>query len=97
MVFLGIHPFQDGNGRISRILLHLMLLQHGADYVRFNAFEKIIEGTRMEYYRALMDTQESWKVDESAAKFNPWISYLLRGLLTQAEKLERLLKLEPVE
>ena len=57
LVFLAIHPFQDGNGRLSRILVVLMLLQAGYEYTSYSSFESVIEGTKAEYYRALRSSQ----------------------------------------
>jgi Fic family protein len=57
VTFLAIHPFQDGNGRLSRILTALMLLRAGYDYVPYASLESIIEENKDHYYAALRRTQ----------------------------------------
>lgn len=61
--FLAIHPFQDGNGRISRVLTMLLLLKAGYAYVPFSSMESIIEDNKEGYYRALRQTQSTLKAD----------------------------------
>ena len=57
VVFLEIHPFQDGNGRLSRILTTLLLLQAGYTYVHYSSLKSVIEQTKVAYYLALRQTQ----------------------------------------
>ena len=57
VVFLAIHPFQDGNGRLSRVLTTLLLLRIGYDYVPYSSLESFIERSKDAYYRALRNTQ----------------------------------------
>ncbi|MGV0763119.1 Fic family protein, partial [Tistrella mobilis] len=57
VVFLEIHPFQDGNGRLSRVLTTLLLLQAGYAYVPFSSLESVIEQSKEGYYLALRRTQ----------------------------------------
>src|SRR5438094_785398 len=59
VVFLEIHPFQDGNGRLSRILTTLLLLQAGYAYVPFSSLESVIENSKESYYMALRQTQST--------------------------------------
>jgi Fic family protein len=59
VVFLAIHPFQDGNGRLSRILTTLLLLQAGYSYVPYSSLESVIENSKEGYYLALRQTQGS--------------------------------------
>ncbi len=56
--FLSIHPYQDGNGRMSRLLTTLLLLREGYDFMGFSSMEYEIERRKAEYYRVLMDTQK---------------------------------------
>ena len=55
--FLAIHPFQDGNGRLSRLLTNLLLLKCGYNYVMYSSLESIIEENKSSYYLALRKTQ----------------------------------------
>jgi Fic family protein len=91
LVFLAIHPFQDGNGRLSRILTTLLLLQAGYAYVPYSSLESVIESSKEAYYLALRQTQGSLSSD--APDWQPWLLYLLRALQLQkrrlAEKVER--------
>lgn len=78
VVFLAIHPFQDGNGRLSRILTTLLLLRAGYEYVPYASLENIIEKTKDDYYRALRGTQGTLRTDNS--DWQPWIDYFLGAL-----------------
>ncbi|MDE3211724.1 MAG: Fic family protein, partial [Bacteroidota bacterium] len=55
--FLSIHPFQDGNGRLSRLLATLLLLKSGYVWIEYVSFEHEIEHRKKEYYKSLMDAQ----------------------------------------
>jgi len=85
--FLAIHPFQDGNGRLSRILTTLLLLRCGYLYVPFSSLERVVEENKQEYYRALRAAQST--VDEGEARLGEWVLFFLRGLTAQKERLER--------
>jgi Fic family protein len=85
-LFLAIHPFQDGNGRLSRCLTTLLLLQNGYSYVPYSSLERIIEENKESYYLALRRTQQSWK--ENRVDYTPWLGFFLRSLQTQKRKLE---------
>lgn len=91
VVFLAIHPFQDGNGRLSRALTTLLLLRSGYAYVPYSSLESIIEQNKEGYYLALRRTQGTLKAD--APDWAPWLTYFLRSLQKQkqrlAEKVER--------
>jgi Fic family protein len=91
VVFLAIHPFQDGNGRLSRILATLLLLQAGYTYVPYSSLESVIEGSKEAYYLALRQTQGT--LDSDAPDWQPWLLYFLRALQQQkrrlAEKVDR--------
>lgn len=92
VVFLAIHPFQDGNGRLSRILTTLMLLRAGYSYVPFGSLESLVEDTKDSYYRALRATQASFAKAES--DWEPWISYFLRTLQRHKRRLAARLESE---
>ena len=90
VVFLAIHPFQDGNGRLSRILITLMLLRAGYDYVPYASLEHIVEDSKDLYYKALRRTQISLKT--ASVDWEPWLRFFLRCLKQQKSNLE--LKIE---
>lgn len=83
--FLAIHPFQDGNGRLSRILTTLLLLQSGYDYVPYASIERIVEDNKEGYYRALRTTQASFQ--DPVTNWEPWLLFFLRTLWKQCEVL----------
>jgi Fic family protein len=89
--FLAIHPFQDGNGRLSRILTTLLLLRGGYSYVTYASLESVIEENKDLYYAALRKTQRTLK--RAKRDWETWIVFFLRCLKKQkdnlAEKLER--------
>ena len=86
VVFLEIHPFQDGNGRLSRILTTLLLLRAGYAYVPYSSLESIIERTKEQYYLGLRQTQGTIRSDEP--NWEPWITYFLGALQQQKRRLE---------
>src|SRR5579864_3267923 len=63
VVLLEIHPFQDGNGRLSRILTTLLLLRVGYSYVPYSSLESVIEQSKEGYYLALRQTQVTIRTD----------------------------------
>ena len=85
VVFLAIHPFQDGNGRLSRVLTTLLLLRAGYAYVPFASLERVIEENKELYYRALRRTQTTLKSD--APDWQPWTGFFLRCLKKQKDGL----------
>ena len=85
VVFLAIHPFQDGNGRLSRILTTLMLLRAGYDYVPYASLESVVEENKDLYYRALRRTQKTLKQD--SPDWEPWLGFFLRCLKKQKNNL----------
>jgi Fic family protein len=85
--FLAIHPFQDGNGRLSRILTTLLLLRFGYAYVPYSSLESVIEDNKAGYYAALRRTQQSMKTD--APDWGAWLVFFLRCLVGQKKKLEK--------
>ena len=91
VVFLAIHPFQDGNGRLSRVLTTLLLLRAGYEYVPYASLESIVEENKELYYKSLRRTQTTLKND--SPDWEPWIGFFLRCLKKQkanlAIKIER--------
>ena len=87
VVFLEIHPFQDGNGRLSRALTTLLLLQAGYAYVPYSSLESVVEHNKEAYYLALRQTQGSIRTD--APNWQPWLMFFLRALSEQVKRLEK--------
>lgn len=87
VVFLEIHPFQDGNGRLSRVLTTLLLLRSGYTYVLYSSLESVIENSKEGYYLALRQTQRT--IRSETPNWQPWISYFLRALQQQKRRLEK--------
>lgn len=87
VVFLEIHPFQDGNGRLSRVLTTLLLLQAGYAYVPYSSLESVIEQSKEAYYLALRQTQGTIRSD--APNWQPWLVFFLRSLTEQVRRLEK--------
>lgn len=85
VTFLEIHPFQDGNGRLSRVLTTLMLLQAGYAYVPYSSLESVVERNKEGYYAALRQTQQTIRSD--APNWQPWLTFYLRSLQTQKRHL----------
>lgn len=84
--FLAIHPFQDGNGRLSRILTTWLLLLSGYVYVPYSSLEAVIESNKKGYYVALRQTQGTLKSD--IPDWQPWLVFFLNALKQQKERLE---------
>ncbi|MDV6347000.1 Fic family protein [Nitrosomonas sp. Is35] len=85
VTFLEIHPFQDGNGRLSRILTTLLLLQTGYAYVPYSSLESVIENSKEGYYLALRQTQGTIRTE--APDWQPWLLFFLRALQQQKRRL----------
>ena len=85
VVFLAIHPFQDGNGRLSRVLTTLLLLRAGYEYVPYASLESIIEENKDLYYKALRRTQTT--LNNDAPDWEPWLGFFLRCLKKQKANL----------
>jgi Fic family protein len=90
--FLAIHPFQDGNGRLSRVLTTLLLLQAGYRYVPYSSLERIIEENKDGYYRALRSSQKQIRTDDE--NLNDWIRFFLQSLKKQKDILLRKIEQE---
>jgi len=94
VVFLAIHPFQDGNGRISRILTNLLLLKLGYSYIQYSSLESIIEDNKDAYYKNLRDCQIT--LEAKKIKFENWILFFLKSLKKQKDNLEKKVKAEKI-
>ena len=94
VVFLEIHPFQDGNGRLSRVLTTLLLLRAGYAYVPYSSLESIIEKSKESYYLALRQTQGTIRTDEP--NWQPWILFFLRSLHSQVRALSKKVEREKI-
>ncbi len=82
--FLAIHPFVDGNGRLSRALINLMMLQFGYNFVPYVSLEEIIEDNQSEYYLSLRQTQKNHKTKNE--DITPWLEFFIDVVLEQVEK-----------
>jgi Fic family protein len=93
--FLKIHPFEDGNGRLSRVLTNLLLLQSGYQFIQYVSHEQIVERRKDEYYIALRKSQETFKTDHDT--ISPWLNFFLSAVREQATKALSYLEEEKVE
>jgi Fic family protein len=84
--FLAIHPFQDGNGRLSRALTTLLLLKQGYAYVPYSSMENVIEAGKEGYYLALRKTQSTLELDKP--DWDPWIQFFLESMQKQKANLQ---------
>jgi Fic family protein len=94
VVFLEIHPFQDGNGRLSRILTTLLLLQTGYAYVPYSSLESLIEQNKEAYYLALRRTQGTLRTAQP--DWQPWLRFFLQILHQQTKKLRHKVEQEKI-
>lgn len=94
VVFLAIHPFQDGNGRLSRVMTTLLLLKSGYTYVQYSSMESVIEQNKESYYLALRRTQSSFRSDIN--EWSPWLIFFLRSLQKQKRRLEEKVEKEKI-
>jgi len=90
--FLAIHPFQDGNGRLARILTTLLLLRAGYAYVPYSSLERVIEENKDQYYLSLRHAQSTLDGDES--RLEEWVHFFLRCLVSQKDVLKRRIERE---
>ncbi|MBP6945027.1 Fic family protein [Patescibacteria group bacterium] len=93
--FLAIHPFQDGNGRLSRILANLLLLKAGYEYVPYVSHEKLIEDKKADYYLALRKSQKT--LGTKSEDVTSWLEFFLTILLEQSRAAIELLSHENIE
>ena len=94
VIFLAIHPFQDGNGRLSRLLTTLLMLKNGYFYAPYTSLESIIEANKESYYLALQKTQKNWQNEQ--VDWNAWLLFFFRCLARQKTHLEAKLVREAV-
>ena len=94
VVFLEIHPFQDGNGRLSRVLTTLLLLQTGYAYVPYSSLESVVEQSKEAYYLALRQTQGTIRTE--SPNWQPWLVFFLRSLAEQVRCLEKKVEREKI-
>lgn len=85
--FLSIHPFQDGNGRLSRLLTNLLLLKYDYQFIRYVSFENLIEQKKKTYYEVLMDGQKDRYSDSE--RVDKWILFFLQSLEALVNRLEQ--------
>jgi Fic family protein len=93
--FLHIHPFQDGNGRLSRIITNLLLLKEGYLYMPYVSHEKLIEDNKPEYYLALRKSQKTLRTEQPDITY--WLNFFLDILLKQSQMALSLLTQENIE
>lgn len=94
VVFLEIHPFEDANGRLSRVLTTLLLLQTGYAYVPYSSLESVVEQGKDAYYLALRQTQGT--IRTGSPDWQPWLVFFLRSLAEQVRRLERKIERERI-
>jgi len=92
--FLAIHPFQDGNGRLSRVLTALILLKSDYSYMPYSSLESVVEQNKEGYYKALRNTQDSLK--KGTPDWQPWVMYFLKALQKQKRNLEKKVEREKI-
>lgn len=90
VLFLAIHPFQDGNGRLSRLLTTLLMLKSGYLYCPYSSLESVIEANKESYYLALQRSQKGWQNNQP--NWNAWLVFFFNCLQRQKKHLE--IKLE---
>jgi Fic family protein len=94
VVFLEIHPFQDGNGRLSRVLTTLLLLHSGYADVPYSSLESVVEHNKESYYLALRLTQGTIRTE--VPDWQPWLLFFLRSMAEQVRRLEKKVEREQI-
>jgi Fic family protein len=92
--FLAIHPFQDGNGRLARVLTNLLLLRSGYTHMPYSSLERVVEENRENYYRSLRSAQGTLDRDES--RLPDWLRFFLLCLVEQKNSLAEKVKRERI-
>jgi Fic family protein len=95
VIFLNIHPFQDGNGRISRVLTNLLLLKEGYAYMPYVSHEKLVEDNKPDYYLSLRKSQQSLRTERP--NIVPWLDFFVSIVLKQSEMAILLLSQENID
>ena len=85
VMFLAIHPFKDGNGRLSRVLTTLLLLRSGYSYIPYSSMESVIETNKDSYYISLRRTQQTIRTD--VQNWEPWLNFFLKTMQKQKDNL----------
>jgi len=93
--FLKIHPFSDGNGRLSRVLTNLLLLQAGYEYIPYVSHEKLVEDNKPEYYIALRRSQKTMGTEKES--ITDWLNFFLDIILKQSHMAVELLSKENID
>ncbi len=88
--FLSIHPYQDGNGRLSRLLTNLLLIKYNYNFIQYVSLEHIVENNKTAYYQALMEGQKDRYNDNE--RIDRWVLFFLNSLSELIEKLEAKVK-----
>lgn len=92
--FLAIHPFQDGNGRLSRVLTTYLLLKSGYAYASYSSMEAVIEQSKERYYLSLRQTQGT--LQSKAPNWQPWVVFFLKAAKKQKDRLQAKLEQERI-
>jgi Fic family protein len=85
--FLSIHAFQDGNGRLSRLLTNLLLMKNGYLFIQYVSFENLVEQKKKLYYEALMVGQKDRYTEKE--RINEWMIFFLSSIETLKTRLEQ--------
>ena len=93
--FLKIHPFTDGNGRLSRVLTNLLLLKNGYEYMPYVSHEKLVEDNKPDYYIALRRSQKT--IGSKEESIAAWLDFFLDIFLKQSQMAVELLSKENIE
>ena len=91
--FLSVHPFQDGNGRLSRLLTTLLMIQNGYEWIQYVSFEHEIEKRKKKYYQALRNCQARRPNEDITV----WIEFFITSLLNLTKKLKKKLEITQSE
>ena len=85
MHFLTINPFEDGNGRLSRLISSMLMQKAGYSFISYYSFESVIEESRKTYLYALKRTQQTL---EAESDYSPWLNYFMKTLIKTCTRLE---------
>lgn len=91
--FVSIHPFQDGNVRLTRLISILLVFKHGYKWIQYVSFEHEIENRKTEYYRVLQNCQSQCP-NENVSE---WINFFLDALKNIQEQLMKKLEVKELE